>query len=129
MDEELYLSFGNGNSVPILFILLSILISCSKTQIIKRSDEIEVLARDFIDQLANGDYSSATKSFDSTMSMALPISKLQGFWASLKSCNGIFKRQGNYRTQVRQYDSVFVSRPVAKSFEYLVAHTVNKHSR
>lgn len=75
-----------------------------------QADEIETVAREFVNLLAKEDFSSATKAFDTTMGKVMPSSKLQQTWAALVKQAGQYKKQLATRKQkFQQYDIVFVT--------------------
>ena len=67
-------------------------------------------AEQFVDTLAQGDFDTAVKSFDATMTDALPAPKLKAVWNQLERQAGKYRRQLGHRTS-RQggYDIIFVS--------------------
>jgi dienelactone hydrolase len=71
---------------------------------------IEVLAKDLVSALANGDFNRAEENFDGTMKNALPAEKLQQAWNSLITQFGPFVEQsGTRRAKALQYDVIFVT--------------------
>ena len=62
-------------------------------------------AKAFVDLLVKEDFSTAVKSFDHTVKIALPQEKLQETWKALMAQVGPFKRQLGARTEkVQGYD-------------------------
>ena len=71
---------------------------------------LDSMAIEFVDQLAGGEFSAATKRFDPTMSSAMPADKLEQTWNALQQQVGAFKQRiGTRQDKVQQYDVVFVT--------------------
>jgi len=64
--------------------------------------DISKPAQQFVSQLAKGDFSNATKSFDATMTQAMPADKLAEAWKSLTTQMGAFQKQLGARSAVEQ---------------------------
>ncbi|MEQ8635879.1 alpha/beta hydrolase [Gimesia maris] len=70
----------------------------------------ETLAREFVTQLAQGDYREAVSSFDSKMSHHLPEDKLQKLWEGISGQWGEFQQIQSIRLQkVPQYQIALVT--------------------
>ena len=70
----------------------------------------ETLAREFVTQLAQGDYREAVSSFDSKMSHHLPEDKLQKLWEGISGQWGEFQEIQSIRLQkVPQYQIALVT--------------------
>lgn len=70
----------------------------------------ESLAREFVTQLAQGDYREAVSSFDSKMSHHLPEDKLQKLWEGISGQWGEFQQIQSIRLQkVPQYQIALVT--------------------
>lgn len=68
------------------------------------------LAIGMVDSMAKGDFSSATKNFDSPMSAAMPAERLSQTWAQLTAQVGDFKsRIGTREASEGGYTSVYVT--------------------
>lgn len=65
----------------------------SKADNVQGAEEIVSLAVAFIDDLAAGEYESATQHFDETMTKELPPEQLEALWNQLESQLGPFKGQ------------------------------------
>src|SRR3989442_7172515 len=71
--------------------------------------ELEAIAKKFLDRLAAGDFATAVKSFDPTMTAALPPDKLAEVWKSLNAQAGLFQRQTGVRAaKESKYQVIFV---------------------
>ena len=71
---------------------------------------VDVLARDFIQLLAGGDFSKATENFDAAMNKAAPPEQLNQIWNSLIESHGPFKQiLASRKEKFNQFDFVFVS--------------------
>jgi len=71
---------------------------------------IETLAKDFIQLLADGDFSEATENFDDAMKKAAPPEKLRQIWNSLVTQHGRFEKQlGTRMETILLYKAVFVT--------------------
>ena len=67
-------------------------------------------AKQFVGQLAKGEFSPARARFDATMKRVVPEAKLAEIWASLISQTGPLREQIGTRTEkVERYDIVFVT--------------------
>ena len=67
-------------------------------------------AKEFVDQLVQGDYSGCVAHFDSTVTRFLPEPKVKEMWDKLLEQVGSFKGQAGVRTQkYKVYDLVFVT--------------------
>lgn len=72
--------------------------------------DLEAQACRLVDLLAKGDYETAVKDFDPTMTLALPPAKLEEAWKSLQNAVGAFqKRQETHLARIQQYNVVFVT--------------------
>jgi len=74
------------------------------------NDDPAAVAKKLVNQLAKGDFTGATESFDETMKTRLPAEKLTQAWNSLITKVGGYKRQLGERTErMLQYEVVFVT--------------------
>ena len=75
-----------------------------------QAEDIDSMAREFVDLLVKEEFESATGLFDQTMKNAMPVEKLQQTWTGLLGQVGRFKKQIGTRDQkVQQYDIIFVT--------------------
>jgi len=75
-----------------------------------QSDELENIAKEFVNLLVQENFSDAVKTFDATMSSVMPPKTLQETWTALIKQVGIFKKQISTRkVKYQQYDIVFVT--------------------
>lgn len=70
-----------------------VLASCGSKGVSSKAESV-------VDSLAKGDYTAATKDFDSTMQTAMPSSQLGQVWSGLTTQAGAFKQ----RTATREAD-------------------------
>lgn len=76
----------------------------------KPAGDLQAVAKRFIELLAAGDFATAVKSFDSTMSGALPADKLREVWKTLNTQAGPFRKQTGVRAgKESDYQVVFVT--------------------
>lgn len=76
----------------------------------KPAGDLQAVAKRFIELLAAGDFATAVKSFDSTMSGALPADKLREVWKTLNTQAGPFRKQTAVRAgKESDYQVVFVT--------------------
>lgn len=77
---------------------------------VAKDNQLETMARDFVNLLVKGDYTEAVENFDSTMKNVLPAEKLAGVWNSLIAQAGAFVEQlGTRKEKILQYEAVFVT--------------------
>lgn len=81
--------------------IVSVFIVFLSTSIVFMNSNIEMLAKEFVDQLVKGEYEAAYLKFDSTMKKALPVKKLEETWQSVISQCGSFKRQVRLRNETQ----------------------------
>lgn len=100
----------------IIIIVSLVSASCSaKTQTPAPQDgagfeELIPAAVTFVDLLSQGQFASATDTFDSTMRGALPEARLQDIWTQLQAQSGAFQKQLGTRTDSQQgYRIVYVT--------------------
>src|SRR5690348_2879577 len=55
------------------------------------SPSAESRARDFVDELARGDWAHSRTSFDEAVSKAMPPAKLRALWVLLETHGGLFR--------------------------------------
>ena len=78
--------------------------------VVTQPDEVDTVAREFVDLLAKEDFTGASRTFDETMIKALPPKKLQQIWTALIGQVGRYEKQVATRKQkIQQYDVVFVT--------------------
>ncbi len=74
------------------------------------ADDLQAIARKFVDLLAAGDFAAAVKRFDPTMTTALPADKLRDVWKTLNTQAGAFQKQiGARAAKESGYQVVFVA--------------------
>ena len=67
-------------------------------------------AQEFVDLLAQGDYTTAEEKLTRQMKAALPASTLEELWSSLQKQAGAFQQQtGTHTDRIQGYDVVFVT--------------------
>lgn len=67
-------------------------------------------AKEFVELLATGDFTGATKGFDARMKQGMPPQKLEEAWHSLLAQAGAFKQQVGVRTTKEQgFDCAYVT--------------------
>ena len=72
--------------------------------------QLEERAREFVGQLAAGQFKEARQDFDMTMNLALSQQKLEETWAALQDQAGTFEKQGEVRMESEPpYRIVFVT--------------------
>src|SRR3989454_2474998 len=72
--------------------------------------DLQAIAKKFIDRLAADDFATAVKSFDPTMTAALPPDKLAEVWKSLNAQAGPFQKQTGMRAaKESKYQVIFVA--------------------
>src|SRR5213594_1134140 len=72
--------------------------------------DLQAIATKFVDRLAAGDFATAVKSFDPTMTAALPPDKLAEVWKSLNVQAGPFLKQTGARAaKESKYQVIFVA--------------------
>jgi uncharacterized protein len=112
LNRIIFLSTIGTMKTCALFFLAILCISpvISVAQQPATSDELTVLAKQFVDFLAKEDFASATKNFDATMAKALPEEKMRELWKTLNGQVGAYKKQLATRTEkIGKYDAVFVT--------------------
>ncbi len=73
-------------------------------------EQIETMAKDFIQLLADSDFSKAAENFDAAMKKAAPPEKLRQIWNSLVTQHGQFEKQLDTRMKtILLYKAVFVA--------------------
>jgi hypothetical protein len=71
---------------------------------------LKAIAKEFVDLLVEGQFSTATENFDTTMKDALPAEKLEEIWNATTQQTGPFKQQIGVRAEREMtYDAVFVT--------------------
>lgn len=100
----------NASSIvlgSLLVLATMLLVSCSKPT--TASDKNNPAAVRFVQDMAAGNYASATSQFDSTMSQAMPAAQLKAVWEGVIGQCGRFKKLGNPRAAREMgVDEVFV---------------------
>ena len=93
-----------------LFAVLVSMIACGGTS------DLEQAAREFVDRLAEENFTEAVRTFDATMSEAFPAEKLEEVWTKLQEQVGTYEKQLSVRTEkYDQYDIVFVTCKFSKA--------------
>ena len=93
-----------------LVCLLLLLVAAGAAGQKQPADDLQALARKFVDLLAAGDFASAVKRFDATLTTALPADKLRDVWKTLNTQAGAFQKQTGARTAKESgYEVVFVA--------------------
>lgn len=90
---------------PFLILVLSILLLNAHPISAEQTDDIETMAKDFVDILVKKDFVSATETFDPAMKEAMPSDKLKQTWDGLIRQVGQFKESKN----VKHYDLVEIT--------------------
>jgi len=81
-----------------------------KQKVTSKNNQVETLAKDFVNLLVKEDYAKAVENFDTTMKNALPAEQLQQAWNSVITESGPFTKQlGVRKEKVLQYEVVFVT--------------------
>ncbi len=94
----------------IFIVIVPLSFSLSISQVINQVDELEIAAREFVNNLAAGEFEKATENFDSTMKSVAPPEKMAEVWNSFTSQIGKFKKQLGVRSEkFQQYDIYFVT--------------------
>lgn len=94
---------------PVIVLLASSLVSCAQRQGAASSADPSASAKQFVEQMAKGDFAAATSRFDATMKAAMSAQSLQSAWQTVVAQAGPFKKQAGTRTEkVGGYDVVFV---------------------
>src|SRR3989442_10943718 len=94
-------------------LLLSVLLAAGSAEAAEPKApavELEAIAKKFIDRLAADDFATAVKSFDPTMTAALPPDKLAEVWRTLNAQAGPFQKQTGARAaKESNYRVIFVA--------------------
>src|SRR2546427_10363241 len=100
-------------------LLLSLLLAAGLTAAAEPkspADDLQAIAKKFIDRLAADDFATAVKSFDPTMTAALPPDKLAEVWKSLNAQAGPFQKQTGMRAaKESKYQGIFAACKVEKA--------------
>src|SRR5206468_13074369 len=91
-----------------LVCLLLLLVAAGAAGQKQPADDLQALARKFVDLLAAGDFASAVKRFDATLTTALPADKLRDVWKTLNTQAGAFQEQTGAHTAKGPGDGVGV---------------------
>ncbi len=84
--------------------------SLSATIMYAQPTMLQTHAEQFIDRLSTGDYAAAAKTFDPTMTQAMPVPKLKQTWEALILQCGAFQKRLGFRTEkYQQYDITYVT--------------------
>jgi uncharacterized protein len=106
-------SIVNTNAVRLSVALICLMVfsfSYAQDQRVSDSGTLKIRAKQFVERLAQEDFSSTIKYFDSTMITALPVEKLREIWGSLISQAGHMKKQTGVRIEKSgQYEIVYVT--------------------
>ncbi len=93
--------------------IMAALIGCSAsagTDTALTDAQLEDRAREFVGQLADGQFKEARQNFDGTMSLALNQKKLEETWTGLQEQAGTYEQQGETRTESQPpYKIVYVT--------------------
>jgi len=94
-----------------LMILFIMCVSLYPQQVLPtQSDELENIAKEFVNLLVQENFSAAVKTFDATMSAVMPPKTLQETWTTIIKQVGVFKKQISTRKEkYEQYNIVFVT--------------------
>src|SRR2546426_8122139 len=90
-------------------LLLSLLLAAGLTAAAEPkspADDLQAIAKKFIDRLAAGDFATAVKSFDPTMTAAPPPHKLAQVWKSLNAQAGPLSKQTRGRAPQEAKDPI-----------------------
>lgn len=109
--------FFNDYKVSALYVTRSDFSSRRRSQTTKPSSAtdskpagIDTLAKDFIQSLAEADFSTAAEHFDAAMKKAAPPQKLRQIWDSLITQHGRFEKQTDTHVKnIARYKAVFVT--------------------
>ena len=89
--------------------------ACAAGQEKSSKPALEQAARAFVEQLANGEFATATKGFDATMTRVMPPDKLKKTWDDVLADNGALQKLLGTRHETKgKYDIVFVTGQFAK---------------
>src|SRR2546428_12780730 len=76
----------------------------------QQADDLQAIARRFVDLLAAGDFAAAAKRFDPALTTALPADRLRDVWKGLNTQAGAFQKQTGARVANESgYQVVFVA--------------------
>ncbi|MCG2818686.1 MAG: alpha/beta fold hydrolase [Actinomycetia bacterium] len=104
------------SSLVLPIFLLGLLAGCGCSGEASKTDDLTARAKELVESLAAGDFSTPVESFDDTMKGALPADKLEEAWESLVAAAGPFEKQAGTRTDtVGRYDVVYVTCEFEKS--------------
>ncbi len=97
-------------AVILLAVLSCVVLTNAQVTSQTKSREPKAMAKEFVELLVKGRFSTAARNFDSTMEKALPAEKLKEVWKSTTGQAGAFKRQIGIRTEkFMGSDIVFVT--------------------
>ncbi len=96
--------------ILVLVIAVGFVTSCGRREEAPVAGDLTASAQALVGLLANEDFASAARDFDSTMKAVLPPDKLKEAWQSLTAQAGPFQRQVSTRAEkTPPYDIVFVT--------------------
>jgi len=99
-------------TTKILISILMLLFSFSiiHAMVISPPDELEIKAKTFVTNLADGKFDKAVEDFDSTMTSLAPPEKMADVWNDFISQIGKYKKQLSIRSEkIEQYDIYYVT--------------------
>ena len=77
---------------------------------LSKNAQLETMAQDLVNLLADAQFEKATENFDATMKQALPPDQLKQIWDSLVTDVGPYQEQIGTRTEkILRYQAVFVT--------------------
>ncbi len=116
------------SSLVLTIFLLGFLAGCSCLGGASKTDDLTARAKELVESLAAGDFSTPVESFDDTMKGALPADKLEEAWEALVATAGPFEKQVGTRIDTAgQYDVVYVTCEFEKSsFDLKLVFNANK---
>jgi len=84
--------------------------SCGAKEQVSQTGDFAALAKQFVEQLANGDFSAAVQNFDATMKVGMPPEKLKEAWEGLVGQVGALQKQAGVRMAKEQgFDAAYVT--------------------
>jgi len=99
--------------IPAALSLVSLavcLTSCGRRQEVPGTERLTAPAKQFVELLANDNFTTAFGKLNDTMKQAMPPQQLEGAWRALITQAGQFKRQIGVRTTKEQgFDCVYVT--------------------
>ena len=94
----------------IILILFGFLLMPAPIQDVAVTDELVQQAQEFVDLMTKGEFSKATRNFDSVMIKAIPEEKLEQVWqAIIKQAGKFIARKGVRTEEMPEFDIVYVT--------------------